>query len=109
VPQTVRRNETVSLAARVLSRGAASIAPRGRADDFSWPRPNATTAEELEPRPNIGCPVVPLEEGIKKVMDPQTINRAGPTASASPPSAGAWLLAPPEATARPSGRKYRAM
>jgi hypothetical protein len=71
VPQTVRRNETVSLAARVLSRGAASIAPRGRADDFSWPRPNATTAEELEPRPNIGCPVVPLEEGIKTSWIPR--------------------------------------
>jgi uncharacterized protein len=34
------------LATRVLNRGEAVVAPRGRADDFSWPRANPSSAAE---------------------------------------------------------------
>ena len=41
--------EADPLATRVLNRGDAIAAPRGRADDFSWPRANpSSTAEDVE-------------------------------------------------------------
>ena len=33
------------LATRVLNHGEAIVAPRGRADDFSWPRPDISSAD----------------------------------------------------------------
>jgi uncharacterized protein len=43
--QPVER-EADPLATRVLNRGEAIVAPRGRADDFSWPRANPSGAAE---------------------------------------------------------------
>jgi uncharacterized protein len=41
--------EADPLATRVLNHGEAIVAPRGRADDFSWPRANpSSTAEDVE-------------------------------------------------------------
>ena len=41
--------EAAPLAARVLNRGEAVVAPRGRADDFSWPRSNTSSEGDMEP------------------------------------------------------------
>ena len=41
--------EADPLAARVLNRGEATVAPRGRADDFSWPRSNTSGEGDMEP------------------------------------------------------------
>jgi hypothetical protein len=41
--------EADPLAARVLNRGEAVVAPRGRADDFSWPRSNTSGEGDMEP------------------------------------------------------------
>ena len=53
--------EANPLAERVLNRGEATVAPRGRADDFSWPRSNTSgegdmepTADAVRPRGSIG-------------------------------------------------------
>ena len=53
--------EADPLAARVLNRGEAVVAPRGRADDFSWPRSNTSgqddmefTADAVRPRGSVG-------------------------------------------------------
>jgi len=40
------------VATRVLNRGEAIVAPRGRADDFSWPRPDISATAYTEPLPN---------------------------------------------------------
>ena len=44
--------EADPLATRVLNRGEAIVAPRGRADDFSWPRPDISGAADTEPLPD---------------------------------------------------------
>ena len=41
--------EADPLAARVLNRGEAVVAPRSRADDFSWPRSNTSGEDDMEP------------------------------------------------------------
>jgi uncharacterized protein len=50
-----RANRAVSdpTAAKVLDRGDPLLAPAGRADDFSWPRPgpSANAAPEIAPQP----------------------------------------------------------
>jgi uncharacterized protein len=53
--------EADPLAERVLNRGEATVAPRGRADDFSWPRSNTSgegdmepTADPVRPRGSVG-------------------------------------------------------
>ncbi|MGO9047472.1 MAG: GDSL-type esterase/lipase family protein [Xanthobacteraceae bacterium] len=40
------------LATRVLSRGEAIVAPRGRADDFSWPRPDTSGSADTGSAPD---------------------------------------------------------
>ncbi len=40
------------LATRVLNRGEAVVAPRGRADDFSWPRPDISGTADTEALPD---------------------------------------------------------
>ena len=40
--------EANPLATRVLNRGEAVVAPRGRADDFSWPRPDISGTSDTE-------------------------------------------------------------
>jgi uncharacterized protein len=44
--------EADPLATRVLNRGEATVAPRGRADDFPWPRPDDSGAADREPAPD---------------------------------------------------------
>jgi hypothetical protein len=44
--------EADPLATRVLNRGEATVAPRGRADDFSWPRADTRGAGDVEPAPD---------------------------------------------------------
>jgi hypothetical protein len=39
-------------ATRVLNRGEAVVAPRGRADDFSWPRPDISGTADTEAPPD---------------------------------------------------------
>ena len=43
--------EADPLATRVLNRGEAIVAPRGRADDFSWPRPDISGTADTEALP----------------------------------------------------------
>ncbi|MGB7466540.1 MAG: hypothetical protein WBW14_26880, partial [Candidatus Acidiferrum sp.] len=54
------------IAAKVLSRGNALVAPAGRADDFSWPRPgsDALAAPELSPQPVALQPGAPTKNGV---------------------------------------------
>jgi len=46
------------IAAKVLSRGESLVAPAGRADDFSWPRPgaDASARSEVSPEPVAAAP-----------------------------------------------------
>jgi hypothetical protein len=44
--------EADPLATRVLNRGEAIVAPRGRADDFSWPRRDISGAADTEALPD---------------------------------------------------------
>ena len=44
--------EADPLATRVLNRGEGIVAPRGRADDFSWPRLDGSGATDREPVPD---------------------------------------------------------
>ena len=55
------------LATRVLSRGEAIVAPRGRADDFTWPRPEVSGAADTEPVPGALPPGVSI--GMKNTKD----------------------------------------
>jgi hypothetical protein len=48
--------EANPLAERVLNRGEATVAPRGRADDFSWPRSNTSGEGDTEPTADIVRP-----------------------------------------------------
>ena len=47
-PKQPAEREADPLATRVLNRGEAIVAPRGRADDFSWPRTNPSSAADKE-------------------------------------------------------------
>jgi hypothetical protein len=62
------------VATRVLNRGEAIVAPRGRADDFSWPRPDISATADTEPLPDTVPPKGAAassgsEDGKKKNMD----------------------------------------
>ena len=48
--------QTDPLATRVLNRGEAIAAPSGRADDFSWPRANPSSAAEDMELPDAALP-----------------------------------------------------
>ena len=51
--------EADPLVTRVFNRGEPIVAPRGRADDFSWPRPDVSGSLDAEPSPA----VAPLPKG----------------------------------------------
>jgi uncharacterized protein len=53
------------IAAKVLSRGAALVAPTGRADNFSWPRPgsDASATSEVSPQPVSPISDAPTKNG----------------------------------------------
>ena len=62
------------VATRVLNRGEAVVAPRGRADDFSWPRPDNSATADTEPLPDAVLPkgaaaTSGSEDGKKKNTD----------------------------------------
>ena len=62
------------VATRVLNRGEAVVAPRGRADDFSWPRPDISATADTEPLPDTVPPkgaaaTSGSEDGKKKNTD----------------------------------------
>jgi uncharacterized protein len=73
-----RPTQTTSdpIAAKVLSRGAALVAPAGRADDFSWPRSgsDASATPEVSPQP-VALKSEPTKNGVpvkddgKKLVD----------------------------------------
>jgi uncharacterized protein len=54
-----------AIARKVLSRGETLPAPTGRADDFSWPRPesNASVSPEDSPEPLVAAPNMPEKQG----------------------------------------------
>jgi hypothetical protein len=53
-----------SIAAKVLSRGETLAAPAGRADNFSWPRPesDASARPEVSPEPVAAAPGMPEKQ-----------------------------------------------
>ncbi len=53
------KQATDPIAAKVLSRGESLTAPAGRADDFSWPRPDASATLNLSPQPVAVAPDTP--------------------------------------------------
>jgi hypothetical protein len=60
------------IAAKVLNRGEALMAPTGRADDFSWPRSGAgaSTASEIAPQPAaLSSAAPPTKDEAKKAAD----------------------------------------
>jgi hypothetical protein len=65
------------IAAKVLSRGASLVAPTGRADNFSWPRPesDASATSEVSPQPVSQTSDAPTKNGPsvndygKKLLD----------------------------------------
>jgi uncharacterized protein len=72
--------EADTLTKRVLNRGDAIVAPRGRADDFSWPRPdpNARDAADEVLAPEVTPPKVSsdnggVEDGKKNANKAETI------------------------------------
>jgi hypothetical protein len=59
---------------RVLNRGEAVVAPRGRADDFAWPRPDISGSADMEALPDAVPPKGAAansgtEDGKKKNTD----------------------------------------
>jgi uncharacterized protein len=59
------------IAAKVLKRGETLVAPAGRADDFSWPRPesDASTKPEVSPEPVAVSPDSPEKPGTAAKSD----------------------------------------
>jgi uncharacterized protein len=57
------QHESDPVATRVLSHGEAIAAPHGRADDFSWPRPDAGAAADLTSPPAATAPPEPAVKG----------------------------------------------
>jgi lysophospholipase L1-like esterase len=73
-------------AAKVLTRGEALAAPAGRADDFSWPRPSASSTPDIVPQPSASNPDAPTKrtDAAKKPTDNgrDTKNKAGKESAA---------------------------
>jgi hypothetical protein len=74
------------IAAKVLSRGNALLAPPGRADDFSWPRPgsDALAAPELSPQPVALKPDAPTKNGVAAKGDGKKLADAKKDAKEKP-------------------------
>jgi hypothetical protein len=72
-------------AAKVLSRGEALAAPAGRADDFSWPRPDAGASTTLDIAPTASNPAPPQKkvDEAKKPADVGKDNKAGKESAGS--------------------------
>jgi hypothetical protein len=61
-------------AAKVLSRGEALAAPVGRADDFSWPHPGASTTPDIAPQPTASNPAAP-EKKVDEAKKPTDVGK----------------------------------
>ncbi len=92
------------LAVEVLSRGDPLTAPRGRADDFSWPRPaNDANATDLAPVPAALTPATPAKKGAAGKNDAKNPadekadakNKSGPDSTRNRRSPSASFDAPP--------------
>jgi hypothetical protein len=68
------------VAAKVFSRGDALEAHAGRADDFSWPRPSASSTPNIESQPTALNPVAPTKrtDEAKKPTDVGEDNKNKP-------------------------------
>jgi uncharacterized protein len=93
--------EADPLATRVLNRGEAIVAPRGRADDFSWPRPDISGTADTEAPPDTVQPKGAAansgaEEGKKNTEKAATTKSSEATNRPTQPSP-----APHITTARP--------
>jgi uncharacterized protein len=84
-----QRTRTTSdpIAAKVLSRGETLAAPAGRADNFSWPRPesDASARSEVSPEPVGAAPGAPETQGAATKGDGK--NQAGAKKDANEKSA----------------------
>jgi len=75
------------VATRVLSHGDAVAAPSGRADDFSWPRANASAVEaDPVPAPVVVTPAAPSASPAKK-SDDKKASQSKPQARPGQPRA----------------------
>jgi hypothetical protein len=93
--------EADPLATRVLNRGEAIVAPRGRADDFSWPRPDISGTADTEALPDAVPPKgaaanSSAEDGKKNTEKAATTKSSEATTRPTQPSP-----APHVTTARP--------
>lgn len=83
---------TDPVATRVLTHGDPIVAPSGRADDFSWPRPGADAngTADLEPAP-AALPAPPATKGpgaktdAKKTNDAKSAAKPTPSPTPAPP------------------------
>jgi len=93
--------EADPLATRVLNRGEAVVAPRGRADDFSWPRPDISGTADTEALPDAvppkGAAADSGAEDAKKNTDKAATTKPSEAANRSTQSSPA----PHVTTARP--------
>jgi hypothetical protein len=74
--------EANPLAERVLNRGEATVAPRGRADDFSWPRSNTSGEGDMEPtadavRPRGSGGTSELDQKLGNAMSKPEVVKSG--------------------------------
>jgi uncharacterized protein len=94
--------EADPLATRVLNRGEAIVAPRGRADDFSWPRADTSGAADMEPAPDAVRPrgsagTSELDEGHGNAANKAEAVKSGEAKNRqtqSPPAANVTVARP---------------
>jgi hypothetical protein len=101
------------LATRMLNRGDAIVAPRGRADDFSWPRADTNASDAADVGPASGTPAQAMpppakgsaskndaEHANKNVTNKPETKKSG-DAKNQPAQAVAPVPTPPVTTAKP--------
>ncbi len=100
------------LATRVLSRGDATAAPPGRADDFSWPRAGANAEPDAAAEPIVATPPAPPAKGSGGKNDSSKSdankNNANKIDAKKSGDAKAQLTAPPAGAAAAPAKPRRA-
>ena len=89
---------TDPVATRVLTHGDPITPPSGRADDFSWPRPDAKASAEIEAQPPVPAPAAPAKGAAAK-PDAKKVD-----ATKNQPAKPAPNPPQPPAAARPAPR-----
>jgi hypothetical protein len=79
------QRESDPVATRVLSNGEAIVAPRGRADDFSWPRADANANNALDPAPLVSAPATPPAKGKNEIKKTEAKTQPAPSGAAAKP------------------------